>query len=148
MALTMPTGAPTLFIRREAYEKSGLTRQAIDERLGLTGDEFRVEGKLVALGPIYGEDGDALGAFISELEGLGLVYFDDFFELTGNWPDWLSLLATSASSFWPPPWSPISTMFLNPFTIICSATSSLSEAKTGPVIPIVPGNAAFALLTE
>ena len=96
MALTVATGAPTLFIRREAYEKSGLTRQSIDERLGLTPDEFRVEGKLIALGPIYGDEGDALGALISELEGIGLVYFDDFFELTGNWPDWLNLLATSA----------------------------------------------------
>ena len=96
MALTVSTGAPTLFIRREAYEKSGLTRQSIDERLGLTPDEFRVEGKLIALGPIYGDEGDALGALISELEGIGLVYFDDFFELTGNWPDWLNLLATSA----------------------------------------------------
>lgn len=96
MALKITTGAPTLFIRRAAYEKSGLSRQSIDERLGLTADEFRVEGQLVAIGPIYGSDGDALGALISELEELGLVYFDDFFELTGNWPDWLNLLATSA----------------------------------------------------
>src|SRR3954468_10177208 len=94
MALAVSTGAPTLFMRRSAYEKSGLTRSAIDERLGLTPDEFRVEGDLVAIGPIYGTDGDVLGELISELEGLGLVYFDDFFELTGNWPEWLSLLAT------------------------------------------------------
>lgn len=94
MALSVPTGAPTLFIRRSAYEKSGLTRAAIDERFGLTPDEFRVEGQLVAIGPIYGE-GDALGEFISELESAGLVYFDDFFELTGNWPEWLTLLATT-----------------------------------------------------
>ena len=96
MALAIPTGAPTLLLRRSAYEKSGLTRAAIDERLGLTADEFRVEGGLIAVGPIYGTDGDALGELISELEGMGLVYFDDFFELTGNWPDWLKLLATSA----------------------------------------------------
>jgi hypothetical protein len=80
-----------LFIRRAAYESSGLTRSAIDERLGLTPDEFRVDGDLVAIGPIYGSD-DALGAVISELEELGLVYFDDFFELTGNWPEWIRLL--------------------------------------------------------
>ena len=95
MAVRVATGAPTLFIRRPAYEKSGLSRAALDERLGLTADEFRVEGELVAIGPIYGEAGDALGDLISELEGLGLVYFDDFFELTGNWPEWLNLLATS-----------------------------------------------------
>jgi hypothetical protein len=96
MPLRVSTGAPTLFIRRAAYERTGLTRTAIDERLGLTPDEFRVEGELIALGPIYGGDSDALGDFIAELEGLGLVYFDDFFELTGNWPEWLTLLAISS----------------------------------------------------
>jgi hypothetical protein len=95
MAVSIPNGAPTLFLRRQAYEKSGLTRQQIDERLGLTPDEFRVEGDLIAIGPIYGADGDALGELISELEDLGLVYFDDFFELTGNWPDWVRLHASS-----------------------------------------------------
>lgn len=95
MALSVTTGAPTLFIRRAAYEASGLTRAAIDQRLGLTPDEFRVEGDLIACGPIYGTDGDALGELIAELESVGLVYFDDFFELTGNWPDWLRLYASS-----------------------------------------------------
>jgi hypothetical protein len=94
MPLHVSAGAPTLFIRREAYEASGLTRSAVDDRLGLTPDEFRVEGDLVAIGPIYGGEGDALSEFISELESVGLVYFDDFFELSGNWPDWLDLHAT------------------------------------------------------
>lgn len=98
MALSIMGGAPTLFIRRAAYESSGLTRAAIDERLGLTSDEFRVEGDLVCIGPIYGADGAALGALIAELEGLGLVYYDDFFELSGNWPDWLRIHASAASS--------------------------------------------------
>jgi hypothetical protein len=93
MPLNIDAGAPTLFIRRAAYEKSGLTRAAIDERLGLTPEEFRVEGNLIAIGPIYGSDGDALGDLIAELEGMGLAYFDDFFELTGNWPEWLQVLA-------------------------------------------------------
>ena len=96
MPLPISTGAPTLFLRRAAYESSGLTRAAIDERLGLTPDEFRVEGNLVAIGPIYGSDGAALGQLIEELERMGLAYFDDFFELTGNWPDWLKLLAMAS----------------------------------------------------
>lgn len=96
MPLSVPTGAPTLFMRRAAYEKSGLTRAQIDERLGLTADEFRVEGDLIAIGPIYGGDGESLGELIAELEELGLVYFDDFFELSGNWPEWLRLHAASA----------------------------------------------------
>ena len=79
MPMSVPAGAPTLFIRRHAYESSGLTRSSIDERLALTADEFRVEGDLVAIGPIYGGQDDSLSVFISELETAGLVYFDDFY---------------------------------------------------------------------
>ena len=91
MPLDVPAGHPTLFIRKDAYERAGLTRQALDERFNLTDQEFRVEGPLVAIGPIF--DDDALRGVIDELESLGLVYFDDFFELSGNWPAWLRLWA-------------------------------------------------------
>jgi len=91
MALRISTGAPTLFIRRQAYESAGLSRAAIDEQLGLTPDEFRVEGDLVVIGPIYSGDADAIGPFSAELERMGLSYFADFFELSGNWPDWITL---------------------------------------------------------
>jgi len=30
---------------------------------------------------------------IDDLERAGLIYFEDFFELSGNWPDWLQLFA-------------------------------------------------------
>jgi hypothetical protein len=91
--LPISQGVPTLFLRRASYERSGLTRAALDERLGLTDAEFRVEGTLIALGPIY--DVDALGALVDELEQIGLVYYDDYFELSGSWPDWLSIFASS-----------------------------------------------------
>ena len=68
-----------------------MTRQAFDEALNLTADEFRVEGNLIAIGPLVGES--ALTELIDTLESAGLVYFDDFFELSGNWPDWLQLFA-------------------------------------------------------
>jgi hypothetical protein len=93
MALNIPHGAPTLFIRKSAYDRSGLTRAVLDERLRLTADEFRVERDLVAIGPIPAADD--LQSLLEELEGLGLVYFDDFFELSGNWPEWLQLYASS-----------------------------------------------------
>jgi hypothetical protein len=91
MPLPIHTGAPTLFIRKAAYEQSGLVRAAIDTRLGLTPEEFRVEGEVVTIGPIY--DTDAFAALVDDLEKLGLTYYDDFFELTGNWPDWLAVFA-------------------------------------------------------
>ena len=96
MALSIQHGAPSILIRRQAYEASGLSRATIDERLGLTADEFRVEAGLVVLGPIFGGADDALTDVIAELERLGLRYFDDFFELSGNWPAWLSVLTSSA----------------------------------------------------
>ena len=95
MALNVASGAPTLLIRRAAYESAGITRAAIDDRLGLTPDEFRVEGDLVAIGPLHGAAGDALGDLVTDLEALGLIYFDDFFELSGSWPEWLHVFASS-----------------------------------------------------
>jgi len=89
MPLATAAGAPTLVIRKEAFERSGLTRARLDERLNLTPDEFRIEGALIAVGPIHEEP--SLLALIEELEELGLTYFDDFFELSGNWPAWLKL---------------------------------------------------------
>ena len=93
MPLEVPASHPTLVFRRAAYERVNLVRAALDERLGLTPDVFRVEGDLVAVGPIHDED--ALGALVAELEQLGLVYYDDFFELSGNWPEWLHLRVAS-----------------------------------------------------
>ena len=91
MPLSISQGVPTLLFRRTSYERSGLTRAALDARLGLTDEEFRVEGDLVALGPIY--DVEALGSLVDELERLGLVFYEDFFELSGSWPEWIAISA-------------------------------------------------------
>jgi hypothetical protein len=95
MPLSVTHGVPTLFIRRSAYERSGITRAALDELLGLTDAEFQVDGDLVALGPIY--DVDALGALVDDLERAGLAYYEDFFELSGSWPEWLELVVRAAA---------------------------------------------------
>ena len=86
--------APTLFIRKSAFERAALTRQQFDEALGLTPDEFQVDGALIVIGPLVGES--ALTELIDALERAGLVYFEDFFEMSGNWPDWLRLIAMSS----------------------------------------------------
>src|SRR4051794_38817677 len=91
VVLDVIQGVPTLFFRRAAYERAGLSRATLDTRLGLTDAEFRVEGDLVALGPIY--DTEALGTLLDELEEAGLTYFEDYFELSGSWPEWLALSA-------------------------------------------------------
>ena len=94
MPLDVKAGSPTLLIQREAFERAGLTRAALDERLNLTPDEFRMEKDLIVIGPLVGED--AFADLIAELETTGLVYFDDFFELSGNWPEWLRVLVMGA----------------------------------------------------
>lgn len=96
MPLALAADAPTLFIRKEAFERVQLSRAAIDQWLNLTDEEFRVEGALLAIGPIY--DADALQALVNALEDKGLGYFDDFFELPGNWPTWLQLHAMGPRS--------------------------------------------------
>jgi hypothetical protein len=91
MALEVAHGQAVILIRQSAFERSGITRSAIDERYNLTADEFRVEEGLVLLGPLPSPD--VVPQLIDDLEQSGLVYFDDFFELTGNWPEWLTLYA-------------------------------------------------------
>ena len=94
MALELSHSHPVILIRQSAFERSGITRSAIDERYNFTPDEFRVEEGLVLLGPLPSDD--MLSDLIADLEQNGLVYFDDFFELSGNWPEWLMLYARGA----------------------------------------------------
>jgi hypothetical protein len=89
MPIKLAVSASTLLIRKQAFESAGLARSEIDRLLGLTDEEFRVEGDLVAIGPIY--DASGLMALIDSLENAGLMQFDDFFELSGNWPEWLDV---------------------------------------------------------
>jgi hypothetical protein len=94
MPLELSHGRAVVLIRQSAFERIGLTRESIDERYNLTDQEFRVEDGLIALGPLPSED--MLSGLIDDLENSGLTYFDDFFELSGNWPDWLTLYARGA----------------------------------------------------
>jgi hypothetical protein len=96
MPLELPQNNAVMLIRQSAFEASGLTRAAIDERYNLTVDEFRVEDGLVLIGPLPSDD--ALSTLINDMEKSGLVYFDDFFDLSGNWPEWLTLYARGAKN--------------------------------------------------
>jgi hypothetical protein len=96
MPLPLSAGAPTLLVKRAAFERAGITRAQIDQALTLTDEEFRVEHGLVAIGPIFDDDGFA--ALVEAFEKSGLVYFEDFFEMSGNWPEWLSVFTLSRGS--------------------------------------------------
>jgi hypothetical protein len=94
MPINLGSDAPTVLVRRAAFEGAALDRAAVDEALGLTAEEFRVEGGLIALGPLVGED--TAGVAVELLERAGLVYYDDFIEVPGSWPSWVRLYAMAA----------------------------------------------------
>jgi hypothetical protein len=94
MPIELTHDQPMLLIRRPAFEQRKLTRAMFDDRLGLTADEFRVEGDLIAVGPL--PTGVDLAEVIDELEATGLSHFDDFFDLSGSWPPWLKIFAMAA----------------------------------------------------
>ena len=91
MPLTIPPGLPTIIIRKDAFERAGVNRSEIDILFNLTDAEFRVEGGVVAVGPLPSDD--MVGLVVAYFEARGLVYYDEFFELSGNWPEWLRIYA-------------------------------------------------------
>lgn len=91
MPLSVLSGLPTVFIRKNAFESASLSRAEIDAAFNLTDAEFRVEGNLIAIGPLPSDE--MVGPMVEYLENKGVVYYDDFFELSGNWPEWLRLFA-------------------------------------------------------
>ena len=89
MPLSLPSTGPTLAIRKTAFEHAGLTRDTIDRVLNLTDEEFRLEGALIAIGPL--PNTDDVPNLIELFEEAGLVYFDDFMEIPGGFPAWLEI---------------------------------------------------------
>lgn len=91
MPLQVAAGLPTIFIVKEAFERTGLVRSEIDQLFNLTDAEFRIEGNLIAIGPLPSDE--MVGPILDYLEQKGLSYYDDIFEMSGNWPEWLRLFA-------------------------------------------------------
>ena len=94
MPLSVSSGLPTLFIVRDAFERVSLIRSEIDAMFNLTDAEFVVEGNLIAIGPLPSDD--MVSPMVEYFEGKGLVYYDDMFELSGNWPNWLRIYAMAS----------------------------------------------------
>jgi hypothetical protein len=90
--VTVNAGRPVILIRKASYENAGIARVELDDRFNLTDEEFRVEGNLIVVGPLPSDD--LVAPVVEYLETAGLIYFDDFFELSGNWPDWLHIYVT------------------------------------------------------
>lgn len=93
MPLKIDSGLPSILIRKEKYESVGLVRADIDSQFNLTDQEFHVGDQLVVLGPLPSDE--MIGPLTEYLESKNLSYFDDFFELSGNWPSWLQVYVSS-----------------------------------------------------
>lgn len=96
MPAQLAHGRAYILIRQSAFERASLVRSEIDSRYNLTDEEFRVADGLVALGPLPSDD--LLPQLIEDLEANNLVYFQDFFELSGNWPEWLVVYVRGSKS--------------------------------------------------
>ena len=94
MPLPLSSASSTLAVRRDAFEGAGLSRETIDRVLNLTDEEFRVEGALIAIGPLPSPDD--VPSLIDLFEDAGLVYYDDFIEIPGGFPEWIVLYARHA----------------------------------------------------
>ncbi|MGO9986641.1 MAG: hypothetical protein ACLPIX_20815 [Rhodomicrobium sp.] len=74
-----------LIIRRASLEARAVSYDqlliALHVKHPLDQDQY-----LISFGPSFGQE--ALSEFIKRLEGLGLVYWDDFFEFKGDYPSW------------------------------------------------------------
>ena len=90
MPLEIRATQPAVCVRRRAFERSGLSRHDVDTLLALVDDEFRIERDLIVIGPLFGDSTARLHAMF---ERAGLEYFDDYFDLSGSWPEWLRIYA-------------------------------------------------------
>ncbi|ATA53150.1 hypothetical protein CKY39_07950 [Variovorax boronicumulans] len=86
-----------LVIRQSALVARGVTRTQLLEALE-SARPMAEDGELLSFGPCFGQE--ACDEFVRRLEALGLVYVDDFFDLTLSHPDWLKFSAQyDGSSF-------------------------------------------------
>lgn len=82
------TGEYGVFIRKAALAVKKIAYSALL-------DAFEVEvplaenDDLVSFGPSFGQE--AMDEFVSRLQALGLEYFDDFFCIASDFPEWCAL---------------------------------------------------------
>jgi hypothetical protein len=86
------TFAYGIVVRQAALATRGITKARVLEG-SVRGRPPDGRGRrVVVVGPSFG--GEACKEFIQRLESLGLVYFDDFFDLMLSHPNWLIFSAS------------------------------------------------------
>lgn len=74
-----------IIILRDALQRENIS---IDRLSALMEAEepLGVNDSMISFGPHFGSE--ASDTFMKRLEEAGLIYFDDFFEFSGSFPDW------------------------------------------------------------
>ncbi len=85
MGFVAVTAEYGIVIRRRALIARDVSYPALLAALGAN-EAFDADGELLTFGPSFGQEG--LEALTQRLVALGLVYFDDFFEFAGSFPEW------------------------------------------------------------
>jgi hypothetical protein len=93
MPIQLAHNRPSILIRQASFEKAAIIRSEIDSKYNLTDQEFQVEGGIVA---VMLPSDDLLPELVDDLEVQGLIYYDDFFEMSGNWPEWIAVYVTGS----------------------------------------------------
>ena len=91
MTIVQISGHFGVVIRKTALEKHGISLESLFEIME-TEKPLDESQELISFGPHFG--GEAVSEFIRRLEMLGLVYFDEFFDIPGlDVPEWCQLYA-------------------------------------------------------
>ena len=84
------TGEFGLIIRREALRERGVSMELLLSAVDSTAP-LDMDDRLISFGPSFGEE--ALNEFTRRLAELGLVFYDDFFDVIFDSPSWCSFRA-------------------------------------------------------
>lgn len=84
------TGEYGVIVRKAALTAKNISYSALFDAFET---DVPLDGNddLVSFGPSFGQE--AMDEFVSRLQALGLVYFDDFFCIAYDLPEWCALRA-------------------------------------------------------
>ena len=80
-----------IVIRRKALADRNVHIDAVLSAMQVD-KPFDFNDHLISFGPSFGQE--ALDVFVKRLMALGLEYFDDFFEFSGQFPNWCEFLVS------------------------------------------------------
>jgi len=87
------TGEFGIIVRLTSLNERGITFERLLNALE-TSAPFDRNDEIASFGPHFG--GEALETMVRRLSDLGLEYFDDFFEFSGDFPTWCVFKVSAA----------------------------------------------------